>query len=177
MDTGWHVSCCSDSKFFLSAFSVQLFLPTAWSYIVHGCFLAGKSNFLFLPDLTYSFRNSGPIWWNYNLHMSFPHAWFPAGQTEAACYECLRQDPAARCLSPTMHTSLGTFLHSLLSLADMGENSYAVGFTLLSVDYSSLAVYSGREWNKIKALLVPKICLPSVPSVQFDKASHRSRRK
>ena len=44
-----------------------------------------------------------------------------------------------------------------------------VGFTLLSVDYSSLAVYSGRKRDKSKALLGSKICLPAVPSVQFDK--------
>lgn len=44
-------------------------------------------------------------------------------------------------------------------------------------EHGSLAVYSGRKRSKSKALLVPKICLPSVPSVQFDKGSHRSRRK
>lgn len=113
---------------------------------------------------------------SYNLHMSFQHACFPAGKSKATSYKCLRQDPVARCLSPTKHICLWTFLHSLLPLTDMGENSCVVGFLLLRMDHSSLTVCSGRKRSKNKALLVPKICLPPVPSVQFDKASHRSRR-
>lgn len=91
---------------------------------------------------------------SYNLHMSLHYACFPAGQSEATSYECLRQDPVARCLSPTKHTCLWTFLHSLLSLANMGENSCVVGFPWLSMDHW-LCILEGNE-AKARPYLFPK---------------------
>lgn len=50
----------------------------------------------------------------------------------------------------------------MLSLVEMGENCRVVQFPLLGVYHSLFAVYSERKGSKSWALVVPKICLPSV---------------